>query len=313
MYFPYLRGRQYELLALRELVENDRLGDKIIPIIEPVKLSSTLMKTISTYHKAGKSIVVIVNPKVGTLKSELSNAKEGFCKNDFFSLICEQGVYKAHIMNSKSHRELIEIEEEQIFRNELVVIVDSRKYLDIYVEEFEGFSPRYVLMPDESVFRRKIRKNRVLLADKFEKQKKNSAYKDEAEVFSEDHLYFSGDGYIGFSDYSIVGSEYLEAGFAPYAVAIHIVYFSKDGVLKIRHFVSDSNDDIRDPAGKFYEAVKKLASWLKKNPIEMTLGLESLLACYSSKSYPGLGSVKKMSIMHHLELMNKYLMTGVAK
>jgi len=216
-------------------------------------------------------------------------------------------------MNSKSHRELSEIEKEQVDKNEIIVVVNSRKYLDMYIEEFEGLSPRYVLIPDESAFRRKIRKNRVLLADKFEKQKKNSAYKDEEEVFSEDHLYFSDDGYVGFSDYSIVGSEYLEAGFAPYAVAIHIVYFSKDGILKIRHFVSDSNDDIRDPAGKFYEAVKKLASWHKKNPIGKTLGLESLLACYSNKTYPGLGSVKKMSIMHHLELMNKYLMTGVVK
>ena len=26
MYFPYLRGRQYELIALRELLENNKLG-----------------------------------------------------------------------------------------------------------------------------------------------------------------------------------------------------------------------------------------------------------------------------------------------
>ena len=37
MYFPYLRGRQFELIALRELLENDLIGDKIIPIIEPIK------------------------------------------------------------------------------------------------------------------------------------------------------------------------------------------------------------------------------------------------------------------------------------
>lgn len=43
MYFPYLRGRQFELIALRDLVDKGVLSDKIIPIIEPVKLSSTLM------------------------------------------------------------------------------------------------------------------------------------------------------------------------------------------------------------------------------------------------------------------------------
>lgn len=44
MYFPFLRGRQFELIALRELLENDLLGNNIIPIIEPVKLSSSLLK-----------------------------------------------------------------------------------------------------------------------------------------------------------------------------------------------------------------------------------------------------------------------------
>lgn len=39
MYFPYLRGRQYELIALRELINNDKLSEHVTPIIEPVKVS----------------------------------------------------------------------------------------------------------------------------------------------------------------------------------------------------------------------------------------------------------------------------------
>ena len=46
MYFPYLRGRQFELIALRELVENKLIGKHIYPVIEPVNLSSTLTKTL---------------------------------------------------------------------------------------------------------------------------------------------------------------------------------------------------------------------------------------------------------------------------
>ena len=48
MYFPYLRGRQFELIALRELLEGKRISEKVIPIIEPVKPSSTLLKTLET-------------------------------------------------------------------------------------------------------------------------------------------------------------------------------------------------------------------------------------------------------------------------
>lgn len=36
-------------------------------------------------------------------------------------------------------------------------------------------------------------------------------------------------------------------------------------------------------------------------------GLESFITHYNNESYPGLGSVKKLSLMHHLELIGKYL------
>lgn len=43
MYSPYLRGRQYELLAIGELIDNNLLNDHVIPVVEPVKLSFTLI------------------------------------------------------------------------------------------------------------------------------------------------------------------------------------------------------------------------------------------------------------------------------
>ncbi len=46
MYFPYLRGRQFELIALRELIDEGLIGDKIVPIIEPIKPTATLVKTL---------------------------------------------------------------------------------------------------------------------------------------------------------------------------------------------------------------------------------------------------------------------------
>lgn len=125
--------------------------------------------------------------------------------------------------------------------------------------------------------------------------------------FSEDHIFCEEEGYAGFGDYSVIGEDFLESGFAPYAVAIHIVYFAKDKSLRIHHFVSDSNDDILNPAKKFYEAVKKLSSWVKENNVPVTAGLSSFLEHYTNETYPGLGSVKKLSLMHHLELVGRYL------
>ena len=78
MYFPILRGRQFELLALRECVNQGLLSNKIIPIVEPVKVSSTYTKTVDSFIRAGKSIAIIRNPQVGSWVKDLkkgSNAK----------------------------------------------------------------------------------------------------------------------------------------------------------------------------------------------------------------------------------------------
>lgn len=77
--------------------------------------------------------------------------------------------------------------------------------------------------------------------------------------------------------------------------------------MRVHHFVSDSNDDIQNPAKKFYEAVHKLSIWTKENDISITTGLSGFLMHYNNQTYPGLGSVKKLSLMHHLELVGRYL------
>lgn len=111
---------------------------------------------------------------------------------------------------------------------------------------------------------------------------------------------------MGFADYSVVGEEYNDTGFAPHAVAIHIVYFDTDDSLHVRHFVSDSNDDISDPAGKFQEALSKLVEWNKEKQLG-TVAMKEFEDLYCREAYPGLGTVKKLSIMHHLELIGRYL------
>ena len=76
MYFPYLRGRQYELLALRELANNNLLGDYVIPIIEPVKLPPTLVNTMADFIKTNHPLSVIRNPAVGTFMSDWQDVQE---------------------------------------------------------------------------------------------------------------------------------------------------------------------------------------------------------------------------------------------
>ncbi len=70
MYFPILRGRQFELLALQECLKSGILSSKVIPLVEPVKVSATFRNTISEFIKAEHPIAIIRNPQVGSWLKE---------------------------------------------------------------------------------------------------------------------------------------------------------------------------------------------------------------------------------------------------
>lgn len=309
MYFSYMRGRQYELLAVRELAEKKLIGDKVLPIIEPVKLTSTLYKTLEACIENGVKVGIVCNPIVGSFLPDDEENEEISEKKKYFDMVKKPEIAKVLLMREDTEEQVAAWEDAEVSKREWIVISDERDYIEDYKYIFLDESPQYTLLPDD--FRRKIRgirTNKVLFEDHFTKREKNADYaKKPDEFFSEDHLFYREETYEGFADYSIIGKDYVEAGFAPRAVAIHIVYFAEDDSLRIKHFVSDSNEGIENPAGKFYEAVKKLYQWTKETKPVETEGLRLLCKHYEEGTYPGLGSIKKMSLMHHLELMSRYL------
>lgn len=68
MYYPYLRGKQFDLLALKEALSRGLLSNKIQPVIEPVRDSATLKNVIELFQKKHHPIAVIQNPQVGQFK-----------------------------------------------------------------------------------------------------------------------------------------------------------------------------------------------------------------------------------------------------
>lgn len=63
-YYPYLRGRMYDLLALKTLCEQHQLNPHIIPVIEPVRDSKELQQTVTTFIEAQQPFSIIANPQV---------------------------------------------------------------------------------------------------------------------------------------------------------------------------------------------------------------------------------------------------------
>jgi hypothetical protein len=312
MYIPYLRGRQFELLALKALLEGDRIGSNVIPLIEPVKFSATLINTLDTYIAKTHPIGVIRNPQVGSFRTELFAAEDSDDENKkikhdgFMKKFENKNVLSAYILEEAAWGKLTQIAAEKGSLENTVIIANKRDAVETFGELLTKYPGKLNLMPDEREYKRSIPQHKVLLNDWFNKRDRNADYKDHDEMVSEDYLYYKKEGYIGFADYSIVGDEFKESGFAPNAIALHIAYFEKNK-LKVRHFTSDSNDDYNDPAKKYSEALGKLMVWKTGRKYLDTLAMNAFSEQFDKGSYPGLGSIKKLCIMQHIELVSRYL------
>ncbi len=306
MYFPYLRGKQFELIALREMSSiMSENSDKISPIIEPVKNSSTLKTTIKELARNNVNFNIIVNPKVGDLtnntKAILNIIREELSDTRNFQI--------ATIIDEKTNNieEIISIiDSYQLSYNGLTLIHNAIiSNIETIINGYNNIIYNIVNLHKTSKrYHRKFATiTRVELDDNFLLLRRNKDYLvEEDSFFSEEHLYYKEEGFVGFSDYLTIGEPYSESGFLPYAVVIHISYTDDENKIRVKHFVSDSNEDTSDVAGKFAEALGKLIDWANTNNIN-SKAMNTFRELHNTKHFPGLGSIKKLSIMHHIELI----------
>ena len=213
MYFPYLRGRQFELIALRELLESERIGQEIIPIIEPVKPSATLLKTLECFVNHDREIAVVFNPAVGDFPKKINEMRRENSKiaNELYELLTKHNkIIKSYIMSAKS---AVKLKTDEL-KTERLIINPDRDCLDDFLEVYDKSLPRYTLIPDDRAFRRVISESKVLFEDNFNKRSRNIDYiEHEDEFFSDSHLYFQNENYVGFADYYLSDGDVMRAQF----------------------------------------------------------------------------------------------------
>lgn len=304
MYYPILRGRQNELIAIRELASLDRLSN-VIPVIEPVKASSTLLKTLAELVKRRKDCYVILNPTVGLFERDLQ--LDSAYVERLRELIEEsRGALHPclHLVANMGEA----LREYESF-GEVSAIFFDPNYRDEYVREFGDASQLEAIFIGDSSRRHIRTNNKILVEDRFHARDRNADYREcSDEFFSDDYYFYQQEGYFGFGDYSIVGKRYIVGGFRPKVVAIHCVYEKDHKALYVHHAVS-KEDVYGDTATLYGSALEGLVTWadsvgLLINPTE---GMRQFCSSLEQGSFPGLGLVKKWSIMHHLELVSRML------
>ena len=300
IYYPYLRGRMYDLLALKELVEKKLLSKNIIPIIEPVRDSKELLQTIQTMIKFQHPFSVIANPQVSVYG--LNDTKlfplPDLSKLNFF--------YPSAILAADFSSEFVQTSGSQ----KSLLIAKDYELLKAYQKTRVLQTVDKVLIPDVARMQQLVFDKSVKLTDPLTFVKHVEDYQLlEDEFFEPADWYHQVDDFKGFGDYSMVGHVYFDKGMPSRAIALHVIYATKTGELRIHHFVSDSNEKMSGQREKFFEALNKMIPWCQKNisGLNKTPALEELLSYVQQNKFPGLGVVKKLSLMHHFELMSRLL------
>jgi hypothetical protein len=312
MYHPYFRGKQYELITIRENAEILKSAG-FVPIIEPVKNPVRgLSKTLSAVVDAGGEVVVIVNPYHGDHAHQADSIRE--LLNEEFDEY--DGVMPGILLTEDmSVDEVIELCDSSNGK-EITLIHSGFTEAKALVQKLgnDGVSSmRNVFLAASCgrLYRRHFKSaRRILLRDGFEK-KANRDY-PYVEFFSDLHATYEEEGMQGFGDFLMVGDDYSETGGPAYAVAIHITFIDpiKDDEMHIHHFKSIRQDDPKDPAGKFAEALGEMINELDRqnNQILETNAIIEFRDLHARKHYPGLGYVKKLSMQHHIETLANYFM-----
>lgn len=306
LYYPYFRGKQFELIAIRELAVV--LADaKIVPIIEPVRESLTgLARTLSSIADAGGQAIVIANPRHGDHQGNVNGIPEFLSAEYRGHDGIRPGILLESNMSTQDVLSLI-----RSFDNSMPALVhygftDAKSLAMSMKSEMPDLRNIFMEPNAGLLYRRHFAgSKRILIRDGFVRQK-NSAYPP-LEDFSDLHVTYQDMGMDGFGDFQIVGDGYSESGGPAYAVALHLTFIDdeNDDIMYVRHFISDSNDTPTDPAGKFSQALSKLVSHLESDESKFvkTSAIDEFVELHVRGHFPGLGYVKKLALKHHIETL----------
>ena len=312
MYHPYLRGKQFELLAVREAAST-LASAGFVAVIEPVRESlNGLTRSLEALRDAGASAIVIVNPCHGDHRDGGAGIAS-LLEREFRGIdTIRPGVLLRSETPPSGVADLLSPYADQ----DLVVIHSGFTDPKAVVDALRGHDGPVtnVFVEDQTnmLYRRHFSGSRILVRDGFER-KRNSDYGG-VDNFSDLHATFSELGMTGYGDFLTVGDHYSEGGGPAYAVAIHLTFIdpTQDDAMFIYHFVSDSNDTPTDPAGKFAQALAKLVRTVSQRDSHVfeSSAVAEFRELHERGHFPGLGYVKKLSMKHHIETLADYHRSG---
>lgn len=308
MYCPYLRGKQEEQLAFREL--SDSLSPLVVPIFKPVSLVS--IERYVAMARGGLRLAIIVNSDEGRPAPALADA-----------IAALDGPLRDHATSIFPAFELragIPLAELRAFSlrySDRLTLIVHRGHAFTADEVQSGLAPglapvHVFLSPGTpgGLQHSLPARARILVRDGFEYRTPNMAYPD-VSSFDDLTLQYRSLGFDGFGDFSIVGDRYVRGGTRANHVALHLTQLRGDSIVT-NHFVSTSAGPVGNTASKYFEALEQLVAHTGSPPTPEfdTAGVNSYVVSLREAHFPGLGCPKRWSIQHHTQLVERILIDG---
>lgn len=307
MYLPRLRARQHEVLGVASAAASFAAVGKVVPVLEPVAgLNDLLARRLRKISDDGLACDLVLNPSVGEFRAPGRWREVA----DFYF---DEGLVGPHnvavLSNAEAEHAAMSARIASARSSGIAFSLDVIHELDLSVSLTGSTygSVRWNVAEDRTVpaaYGLPLSGRPVIWShDPFPGLQTNREYVGRGEgIFSTRATTYATGGYAGVSDFLTVGRSFRPGGGPAYAVVIHLT-FVVGGVVRLRHFCSDSNATQDDPGGKFLEALDKLAIFVAANKLPLNPGLDQLMALHASKHFPGLGKVKELSLLNHMFVM----------
>ena len=314
MYYPFFRGKKFELIAIAESAK--LMADSgFTPIIEPVSPEvGFLEKTLSSINANKGEAIVIINPPsivshnpdditkkisailLKNITDNHNNLTAGIMLHEGMPL---EEIYHLYRSNVNLHPSFIYTG----FNNPKKFSTEITPRKHIFFEKYYPYQKHLAYFPDSP---------HIVLRDGF--RKRNNKEYPPAEDFPSLYNTFKDTQIDGFGDFQIVGDYFSNQknGGHIRAVAIHLTTILSEGMV-IYHFVSDthqSNGTVNTP-GMFYNALTKMINFLDSSSGQniKSAAIDTLYNYYTSEFFSTLGDIKRLSINHHIEILSQVFST----
>lgn|GEM_PF-5540279 len=308
MYFPLLKNKQNELLAVQESTSALLASGNVFPVFELVRADERPLDAIAN---TGQNFGVIVNPHRGPLRNTglTTGMRTLILRPEVLPIMRVKGKDRPQDINQFASR--WPPRRGFLLTGHLTVATEAA---------IIATNPEYVLIQQRAGRVRTARPltglgrdRHVIIEENFNVQSSSRLYPADELFTDRNHTIASNPDFAHFGDFSIFGNRYSQGGQGAYAIAAHHVYKNGTGSspLHVSHYVSTYQQNVQgNEQPKIQQAVGMLVADL---PRFSALNLRnSTTVC--TVEYPGINSsaimktaglLKRLALKHHLLLMTR--------